>query len=109
VYAPDTAVESARNFNEDVTDEQVAQFSAMSMDAQTSTAENTGLSVEVLNEISAGLGRYLPEFERIMNQQISQQEMLRQLLDLQNSILNRISDNTSRAADAATQSKRNDL
>lgn len=109
VYSPDTAVESARNFNEDVTDEQVAQFSAMSMDAQTSTAENTGLSVEVLNEISAGLGRYLPEFERIMNQQISQQEMLRQLLDLQNAILNRISDNTSRAADAATQSKRNDL
>lgn len=109
-FSPDSSIEKARGFSdEEVSQEQVADFSSMSIDAQTTSAENTGLTVEVLNEISAGLGRYLPEFEAIMRQQISQAEMLRQLIDLQTGILNRISDNTGRTADAAAQSKRNDL
>lgn len=107
------ASERSRSLSESIdienNERNTAEMIGMAANAQAVTAENVGLTVEVLNEISAGLSRYLPEFERIMSQQISQAEMMRQILDLQNSILNRIQDNTSRAADAASQSKRNDL
>lgn len=109
----DAAMQEAMSLSNMVTgdnsEEAVSQLTGIFADAQMVAAENAGLTVEVLNEIASGLGRYLPEFEAIMRQQISQAEMLRQLIDLQTAILNRISDNTGRTADAAAQSKRNDL